>query len=72
MSVPFSDRQIVWRMVDDDDFWTAEVDGQMLIIEINDFPSRNLYTLIGGDDNKPITALADFDDWPVSWIREQK
>src|SRR5690349_4969512 len=41
-------------------------DGNRLKVRVNDFPEQNFYTLIVNDNE-----VADFDDWPVNWIRSE-
>lgn len=42
----------------------AMLDGRHLALEVNDFPSSQLYTLLVDD----VPALS-FDEWPHAWLR---
>jgi len=42
----------------------AKMNGDKLVIRLNDFPDESLYTLIVNDKE-----VASFDDWPKQWSR---
>lgn len=46
--------------------FAAIIEGEQCLIRLNDFPEEHLYTLLAGD-----VAVADFDDWPVTWIKAE-
>jgi hypothetical protein len=64
-TLPFADRSLVWGMTGDSlRPWATEIDGRIVFVAVNDFPSESMYTLVAQGD-----AEFDFDDWPSSWIR---
>jgi hypothetical protein len=57
--------KISWgRSADLDYPYEAEIDGEKLVIRLNDFPAERLYTLFVNDEE-----IASFDDWPKQWIK---
>jgi len=57
--------KINWSQGSDPSFpYKANLNGDKLVIRINDFPDENLYTLIVNGEE-----LTDFDDWPRQWVR---
>jgi hypothetical protein len=56
---------ITWTKTADPEYpFTSEVNGDKLVIRLNDFPSDNLYTLLVNDKE-----TVGFDDWPKQWKR---
>lgn len=61
----YFDLKVIWKKSDDPEFpYFSEVEGEQCLIRLNDFPDEHLYTLLANG-----IAVADFDDWPASWIR---
>lgn len=55
-----------WHRGRDPNFpYEARVNGDKLVVRLNDFPDATLYTLLVNDEE-----AADFDDWPDHWTRE--
>lgn len=44
--------------------YKARVNGDKLAVRLNDFPDKNLYTLLVNEEE-----VASFDDWPKQWER---
>ena len=44
--------------------YEAEINGDKLVLRLNDFPDEHLYTLLVNDEK-----VADFDDWPKHWSK---
>jgi hypothetical protein len=42
--------------------WSAQVEGQIWSVRVNDFPEEHLYTLLIGEKD-----TASFDAWPPVW-----
>ena len=56
---------VAWTKTDQAEFpYKAEVDGQNWQIRINDFPNKELYTLLVQGK-----IIGDFDEWPGHWQR---
>lgn len=63
----YFEERLVWRPGPDQDHpYKAELAREKLLIRLNDFPDRPLYTLIENDNE-----IADFDDWPKQWVRTE-
>ena len=57
--------KVAWSKGTDPNYpYEAELDGERLLIRVNDFPAESLYTLIVSNSD-----VSDFDDWPKEWIR---
>lgn len=61
----YLEEKVIWRRGTDPNYpYEAELNGERLVIRLNDFPDEGLYTLtVGGEE------VNDFDDWPKLWIR---
>lgn len=56
----YKQSSIVWSPTGDHEFpWEAEVSGRSLLVRLNDFPERPLYTLFVNSQE-----VRSFDDWP--------
>lgn len=63
----YSDMNVVWRKNADPEYpFVAIIEGEQCLIRLNDFPEEHLYTLLANG-----VAVADFDDWPVTWIKAE-
>ncbi|MBL8191377.1 MAG: hypothetical protein JNK38_25395 [Acidobacteria bacterium] len=63
----YLDMNVVWRKNFDSDYpFAAIIDGEQCLIRLNDFPEEHLYTLLVDG-----VAVADFDDWPVTWVKAE-
>jgi hypothetical protein len=63
----FLAEKVVWRKGPDTEHpYEAKEKGAYLLIRLNDFPAENLYTLLVDQ-----REVANFDDWPPNWEREQ-
>jgi hypothetical protein len=61
----YLEEKVVWRRGADPSYlYEAKLDGDRLVIRLNNFPDENLYTLIVNDEE-----VAHFDDWPEQWAR---
>jgi hypothetical protein len=57
------ERAISWQFSGDPIHpYTAQLEGAVLVIRMNDFPEEPLYTLLIDDQE-----VADFDTWPHRW-----
>lgn len=58
---------VVWRKNADPEYpFAAIIDGEQCLIRLNDFPEEHLYTLLADG-----VVVADFDDWPVTWVKAE-
>jgi hypothetical protein len=56
---------IAWKRSGDGEFpYRAVIDGNTLVIRVNDFPAEPLYTLLINDEE-----VEDLEDWPSAWLR---
>lgn len=56
-------KDILWLKHDSNvRFYYAYLNGELLLLRINDFPDEPLYTFING------LLIKDFDDLPNKWI----
>lgn len=61
----YLEERVVWRPGASAEYpYEGELDGERLVIRVNDFPNENLYTLIVND-----VEVASFDDWPNQWTK---
>ena len=57
--------QVSWRRTSDPNFpFEAHLNGDNLVLRLNDFPDSHLYTLLVNQEE-----VASFDDWPESWLK---
>lgn len=42
--------------------YEAQIEGERMVIRLNDFPDNPLYTLLVNDEE-----VASFDEWPKQW-----
>ena len=62
----YFNESIIWSRTPDAEFpYEASDRGKALTIRVNDFPDDHFYSLLV--DNE---GVAEFDDWPVNWIRD--
>lgn len=58
---------VVWKKTPDPEYpYSAMIEGEQLVIRLNDFPEEHLYTLLENG-----IAVADFDDWPATWMKAE-
>ncbi|MGZ8843823.1 MAG: hypothetical protein ACXW18_09175 [Pyrinomonadaceae bacterium] len=57
--------EVSWIQTSNPSFpYEANVNGDNLVVRLNDFPDQNLYTLLVNDEE-----LANFDEWPQHWMK---
>jgi hypothetical protein len=57
--------EVSWTETSDPNFpYEARINGDTLLVRLNDFPDTNLYTLLVNQEE-----VANFDDWPEQWMR---
>ena len=62
----YIEENVIWRKCSDPVYpFEAEIEGERLVIRLNDFPDANLYTLLVNNQE-----VASFDDWPRQWSTE--
>lgn len=61
----YLEERVIWRSSANVEYpYKGELDGEKLVIRVNDFPDENLYTLLVND-----VEVANFDDWPKQWTK---
>lgn len=61
----YLEMDIVWKKNADPEYpYSAIIEGEQCLIRLNDFPEEHLYTLLTNG-----VAVADFDDWPATWLK---
>ena len=59
----YLEEELSWRQTKDPAYpYQTEINGDKLVIRLNDFPDNQLYTLMFNDEE-----TASFDDWPTCW-----
>jgi hypothetical protein len=62
----YLEEKVNWSQGPDPNYpYRAEINGDRLVVRLNDFPDQSLYTLLVNDEE-----AASFDDWPNQWQRE--
>ncbi len=62
----YLEEKVSWRRGPDPNYpYEAEINGDKLVVRLNDFPDESLYTLLVNDEE-----AAKFDDWPSQWQRK--
>ncbi|MCG3161712.1 MAG: hypothetical protein JMDDDDMK_02921 [Acidobacteria bacterium] len=62
------DVSVIWESNSDpENPYRAEIEDEQRLLRLNDFPDEHLYTLLVNG-----AAVADFDDWPVNWVRPEE
>ena len=60
-------RPLSWQATGDPIYpWSADVDGSLWRVRINDFPDEIMYSLLIGSEK-----AGDFHDWPETWQRNR-
>ncbi|HEX5732078.1 MAG TPA: hypothetical protein VF131_04505 [Blastocatellia bacterium] len=61
----YLEEEVNWTKGADPNYpYEAKINGDQLVVRLNDFPDESLYTLIVNDKE-----VASFDDWPEQWGR---
>ena len=61
----YLEEEVTWNQTTDPDFpYQATINGDGLVVRLNDFPDQNLYTLLVNREE-----VATFDDWPEQWVK---
>ncbi len=61
----YLEEEVKWNEGGDPNYpYEAKINGDKLVIRLNDFPDESLYTLIVNDKE-----VSSFDDWPKQWSR---
>ena len=62
----YLEEKVGWKQATDPNYpYEAKMNGDKLVVRLNDFPDESLYTLLVYDKE-----VASFDDWPKQWSRE--
>ena len=63
----YLEEEVKWNEGADPNYpYQTKVNGDKLVIRLNDFPDESLYTLIVNEKE-----VSSFDDWPKQWSRGQ-
>ena len=61
----YLEEEVKWNEGADPKYpYEAKMNGDKLVVRVNDFPDDKLYTLFVNDNE-----VASFDDWPKQWRR---
>ena len=61
----YLEEKVNWGRGADPDYpYRGEINGDKLLVRLNDFPDQNLYTLFVNEEE-----ITSFDDWPKQWKR---
>ena len=61
----YLEEEVIWSEGADHNYpYEAKINGDKLVIRLNDFPDESLYTLLVNDKE-----VSSFDDWPKQWSR---
>jgi hypothetical protein len=62
----YLEEKVNWkRGVDPNYPYETQINGDKLVIRLNDFPDETLYTLLVNEEE-----ITSFDDWPKQWKRQ--